>query len=604
MNKISEEPAFKWWVEDTLRKRHRIIKKVKSAKYWKRTHKYGIRLPHSVEEALRIDEETGTDFWRKSIEKEMRNVMPAFEFRDGDKMPIGYKMIRCHMVFDVKIGDLTRKARFCANGNETDPPKDSTFSTVVSRDTVRLFFLLAALNDTEILSADIQNAYLNAPMREKLYTIAGKEFGPKFEGRPVLIVRALYGLRSSGKAFRDYLATNLREMGYVSSKADPDLWMRPDTKTDGTEYYNYVICYVDDVAVTMEDPKEFMDALSKRFTLKVGSVQEPELYLGADVKKWYIADSDNPGKVRWPLASTKCTKRAIADLEVELDAVSKRLPTKVTTPMASGYRPELDQSAELNPERQNYFQGLIGVLRWICELGRIDILMPVSMLSRYLISAREGHLDQVFHTFAYLKRYETSTMVFDDTEPEFDERRFKECNWSEYYPDAKVVLPDMPTPRGRSVVMTCFVDADHAGCRITRRSHTGIIILVNRAPVLWFSKRQNTVESSTFGSEFVAMRIAIEMIEGLRYKLRMMGVEIQGACNVFCDSNAVVLNSTVPESMLKKKHAAINYHRAREAIAAGVIRVAKEDTATNIADILTKCLPGPSLREHANRVLW
>ena len=591
-------------MEDTLRKRHRIIKKVKSAKYWKRTHKYGIRLPHSVEEALRIDEETGTDFWRKSIEKEMRNVMPAFEFRDGDKMPIGYKMIRCHMVFDVKIGDLTRKARFCANGNETDPPKDSTFSTVVSRDTVRLFFLLAALNDTEILSADIQNAYLNAPVREKLYTIAGKEFGPKFEGRPVLIVRALYGLRSSGKAFRDYLATNLREMGYVSSKADPDLWMRPDTKTDGTEYYNYVICYVDDVAVTMEDPKEFMDALSKRFTLKVGSVQEPELYLGADVKKWYIADSDNPGKVRWPLASTKCTKRAIADLEVVLDAVSKRLPTKVTTPMASGYRPELDQSAELNPERQNYFQGLIGVLRWICELGRIDILMPVSMLSRYLISAREGHLDQVFHTFAYLKRYETSTMVFDDTEPEFDERRFKECNWSEYYPDAKVVLPDMPTPRGRSVVMTCFVDADHAGCRITRRSHTGIIILVNRAPVLWFSKRQNTVESSTFGSEFVAMRIAIEMIEGLRYKLRMMGVKIQGACNVFCDSNAVVLNSTVPESMLKKKHAAINYHRAREAIAAGVIRVAKEDTATNIADILTKCLPGPSLREHANRVLW
>ena len=272
--------------------------------------------------------------------------------------------------------------------------------------------------------------------------------------------------------------------------------------------------------------------------------------------------------------------------------------------MASGYRPELDQSPELNPERQNYFQGLIGVLRWICELGRLDILMPVSMLSRYLVSAREGHMDQVFHTFAYLKRYETSTMVFDDTEPEFDERRFKACDWSEYYPDAKVVLPDMPTPRGRSVVMTCFVDADHAGCRITRRSHTGIIILVNRAPVLWFSKRQNTVESSTFGSEFVAMRIAIEMIEGLRYKLRMMGVEIQGACNVFCDSNAVVLNSTVPESMLKKKHAAINYHRAREAIAAGVIRVAKEDTATNIADILTKCLPGPSLREHANRVLW
>ena len=522
------------------------------------------------------------------MEKEMRNVIPAFEFRDDDKMPVGYECIRCHMVFDVKIGDLVRKARFCANGNETDPPKDSTFSTVVSRDTVRMFFLLAALHDTDILSADIQNAYINAPVKEKLYTIAGKEFGPKFEGRPALIVRALYGLRSSGKSFRDFLASNLREMGYVSSKADPDLWMMPDSKVDGTEYYRYVICYVDDVAVTMEEPKRFMDELAQRFTLKEGSVQEPTLYLGADVLKWYIAESDEPGKVRWAL-----------------DAIGKRLPTDITTPLASGYRPELDQTDELNAERQNYFQGLIGVLRWICELGRLDILMPVSLLSRYLVAARNGHLEQLFHVFAYLKKYDASTMVFDDTEPEFNGRRFKICDWSELYPDAAEAIPrDMPAPRGRSVVMSCFVDADHAGCRVTRRSHTGVIIFINRAPILWFSKRQNTVESSTFGSEFVAMRIAIEMIEGLRYKLRMMGVGIDGPCNVFCDNNAVVLNTVNPESMLKKKHAAINYHRAREAIAAGVIRVAKEDTATNIADLLTKCLPGPALREHAARVLW
>jgi hypothetical protein len=604
-NKIAEEPAFKWWVEDTLRKRHRIIKKVKTAKYWKRSHKYGIRLPHSVAEALQLDEESGTNYWRKAIEKEMRNVMPAFEFRDDDTMPIGYKRIRCHMVFDVKIGDLTRKARFCANGNETEPPKESTFSTVVSRDTVRLFFLFAALHDLDVLSADIQNAYLNAPVKEKLYTIAGKEFGPKHEGRPVLIVRALYGLRTSGKSFRDYLAKHLREMGYVSSRADPDFWMKPATKQDGTEYYCYVICYVDDVAVAMEDPQEFMKELSKRFTLKEGSVEEPTLYLGADVTKWYIAESDEPGKVRWALGSTKYTRRAIADLEVELDAINRKLPSKVTTPLASGYRPEIDQTSELNAERQNYFQGLIGVLRWICELGRVDIMMPVSLLSRYLVSARTGHLDQVFHTFAYLKKYDASTMVFDDTEPEFDERRFKECDWSEYYPDAEEAIPKgMPTPRGRAVIMSCFVDADHAGCRVTRRSHTGVIIFVNRAPILWYSKRQNTVESSTFGSEFVAMRIAIELIEGLRYKIRMMGVPIDGPCRVFCDNNAVVLNTTNPESMLKKKHAAINYHRAREAIAAGTIMVAKEDTATNIADILTKCLPGPSLREHAGRVLW
>jgi hypothetical protein len=265
----------------------------------------------------------------------------------------------------------------------------------------------------------------------------------------------------------------------------------------------------------------------------------------------------------------------------------------------------MDQTPELNPERQNYYQGLIGVLRWICELGRLDILVPVSMLSRYLVAAREGHLEQLFHIFAYLKQYDTSTMVFDDTEPWFDERRFKTCEWTEYYPDATESLPPaMPKPRGRSVVMTCFVDANHGGCKATGRSHSGIIIFVNRAPILWFSKRQNTVEFSTFGSEFVALRIAVEMIEGLRYKLRMMGVEIDGPCTVLCDNRAVYLNSAHPESMLKKKHAAINYHRFREAVAADIIRLAWEDTKTNIADFLTKCLLGPALRINAGRVLW
>jgi hypothetical protein len=127
--------------------------------------------------------------------------------------------------------------------------------------------------------------------------------------------------------------------------------------------------------------------------------------------------------------------------------------------------------------------------------------MPVSLMSRYLVSAREGHLQQLFHVFAYLKQNDRSTMVFDDTEPSYDPRRFATQDWSKYYPDAKEAIPEnMPEPRGKPVMMTCFVDADHAGCQVTRRSHTGVILYINRAPIIWYSKRQNTVESSTFGS--------------------------------------------------------------------------------------------------------
>ena len=217
------------------------------------------------------------------------------------------------------------------------------------------------------------------------------------------------------------------------------------------------------------------------------------------------------------------------------------MSTKVTTPLGSGYRPELDATEELDATRQNYYQGLIGVLRWIFELGRLDILVAVSLMSRYLAQGRVGQLEQVFHIFAYLKNYSSSKLVFDDTLPYVDESRFTECDWKEFYPDAAEAIPkDAPEVRGMPVSMYCFCDADHAGCKQTRRSHTGVIIFINRAPILWFSKRQNSVETSTFGSKIVALRIAIEMIEGLRYKLRMMGVPIDRACKMFCDNEFVV----------------------------------------------------------------
>ena len=601
-NKLLDEPAFAWWARTVLRGRNRIVAKVK--KYWKRSHKYGIPLPKHVNEALKFDQETGTTFWRDAIAKEMKNVMLAFEFRDDDVMPIGHQKIDCHMIFDVKM-DLTRKARMVAGGHQTVISKESTFSSVVSRDSVRIAFTIAALNDIDILACDIQNAYLNAPTKEKVYTIAGREFGTEYEGRPVLIVRALYGLRSSGARFREHVAQSLRDIGFASCLADPDVWLRPATKPDGYEYYEYVLCYVDDLLVLSHNPGDVMKILSTKYKLKDGSIKKPDIYLGADIKEWQIGDADDNGKVRWAMSSETYVKRAVRDVETELAASDRQLPTKVTTPLSSAYRPELDTSAELDGEAQTYYQGLIGILRWICELGRIDILFPVSLMSRYLVCARTGHLNQLFHIFAYLKKHDRSTLVFDDTLPTLDDSVFKSSDWSEYYPEAAEAIPsNAPPPRGAGVSLNCFVDADHAGCQLTRRSHTGVFIFVNRAPVLWFSKRQNTVESSTFGSEFVAMRIAVEMIEGLRYKLRMMGIPIDGATNTFCDNAAVVINSTAPESTLKKKHNAIAYHRVREAVASGTIRIAKEDGETNIADILTKSLPGPRLMMLAQRVLW
>jgi hypothetical protein len=131
----------------------------------------------------------------------------------------------------------------------TNPPSSITYSSVVSRDSSRIAFLLAALNNINLLSTDIGNAYLNASPKEKVYTTAGPEFGQEYQGRSVLIVRALYGLKSSGAAWRAHPANTLHQLGFLSCLADPDVWFRPATKPCGFQYYEYVLVYVDDLLV-------------------------------------------------------------------------------------------------------------------------------------------------------------------------------------------------------------------------------------------------------------------------------------------------------------------------------------------------------------------
>ena len=535
--------------------------------------------------------------------------MVAFEFNDKDIIPVGHRRIKIHPVFDVKMFTLQRKARLVADGYMTDPPKDMTYATVVSRESVRLSFLAAALNDLNILSADIQNAYLEAQTCEKLWAWAGKEFGSN-EGRPMRIVRALYGLKSSGKMFRDTLARTIRyDLGFQNCLADRDVWMRAATKKNGFKYWEYILCYVDDILVISENPNDVMTELSKVYTFKKGSIKEPDQYLGAQVVKFHIEDSENPDKVRWAFSSDEYVINAIKTVENSLAEAgltfcNKNLQCK--TPLPSGYKPELDDSAYLDAERHNYYQGLIGVLRWICELGRIDIALPTSLMSRYLAAPKWGHLENVIHMFGYLKKHPRSKMVMDERIPDFSESSyFSEFDWSEFYPDASEAIPFcVPQARGNSVVTSCFVDSDHAGDVVTRRSNTGVLLFVNRSPMQWYSKKQLTVESSTFGSEMIAMKTAVELIEGLRYKLRMMGFPIDGPCNVFCDNNAVVHNTTNPDSPLKKKHLSIAYHRNREAQASKTIRVAKEGTDTNLSDILTKLMPSPKMKSLLQYILW
>ena len=149
--------------------------------------------------------------------------------------------------------------------------------------------------------------------------------------------------------------------------------------------------------------------------------------------------------------------------------------------------------------------------------------------------------------------------------------------------------------------ITCFVNSDHGSDQVTRRSRTGILIYINKAPIVWYSKRQNTVETSTYGSELVTMQLAVAMIKALKYKLWMFGIEImEGETKLYGDNNAVILNTSVPESTLKKKHRSMNYNYVREA---GVALIFKVDTGSNLADLFTKLLGKVKRKEIVQKIL-
>ena len=103
----------------------------------------------------------------------------------------------------------------------------------------------------------------------------------------------------------------------------------------------------------------------------------------------------------------------------------------------------------------------------------------------------------------------------------------------------------IPEALSKYVVIKPYVDANHAGNMENMRLHSGIIIYVNNEPIIWYSKHQNTVESSSFGSEFITLRIFTDMIEALRYKLRFLGILVEGPAEVFCDNMSVVNNPSI-----------------------------------------------------------
>jgi hypothetical protein len=140
------------------------------------------------------------------------------------------------------------------------------------------------------------------------------------------------------------------------------------------------------------------------------------------------------------------------------------------------------------------------------------------MMAAFTAAPRLGHFDAMLHIFAFLHHQPRLCLVFDDWY--FDRiEKHSDHDWCEFYPDASELLPqNAPCPLGKPIEMVAFVDSDHAGDWLTHHFCTGVLVYFNCSPILWYSKKQNCIEPSTYGSEFRGLKVATDLVKGKRYK--------------------------------------------------------------------------------------
>ena len=401
--------------------------------------------------------------------------------------------------------------------------KQSTCSAVVSLLGVRVITFLSELNGLELWNTDIGNAHLESHTSEKACFVAGAEFG-ELAGHALIICKAQCGLKSSGKCWHDRLHDVLRSMGFTPSKAEEDIWMR-----DCGDHYEYIGVYVDDLIIASKNPQRIIDELqAKPHSFKLKGTGPVDFHLGCD----YFRDDDG----------TLCVgpRKYIDRMEQAYKNHFGTTPSqKVQSPLEKNDHPELDDTPLLDGDGMAKYQSLIGTLQWTISLGRFDIATAVMSMSSFRAAPREGHLERVKRICGYLSKFRNAFIRIRVEEPDYSDLPTKDYDWSRsVYGEVKERrAPDAPVPKGKYVTTTTYKDANLYHDLATGRAVTGVLHFLNQTPIDWFTKKQETVETATYGSEFAAARTAIQQIAGLRQMLQYLGVPIRESSYLFGDND-------------------------------------------------------------------
>ena len=439
-------------------------------------YQHGFQVPKDYNDAIRLDKENSNTHWQDAMNLELTGKA---QFHNGKAVtPDGFQKIRVHFVYAVKH-DGRFKASIVADGHLTKEPVESIYSGVVSLRCLRMVVFLSQLNDLKIWGADVGIAYLEVYTDEKLCTIAGPEF-KELQGHPLIMIKALHGTHSGGARWHDRLFDILQELKFKRSKADPDVWMRPEP---GGTCYEYIAVYVDDLAIAAKDPQAFCNELKKKYNLKLKGVGPLEYHLGCTYKK----DPDGT-----PAADPR---RYVNKILESYERMFKEKPRKSRPPLEGGDHPELHTPELCDEHQTNQFQTLVGQLQWLISPGHFDIAVHVMSLSRFRAQPRKGHLDRAKRIVGYPLFLPDSTVRFRTGEPDFSSLKDQEYDWTiSVYSGACEQIPhDIPKPLGKPVQTTHYVDASLHHDLGTGKAVTAVLHFLNQTPIDAYSKRHHLV---------------------------------------------------------------------------------------------------------------
>ena len=296
------------------------------------------------------------------------------------------------------------------------------------------------------------------------------------------------------------------------------------------------------------------------------------------------------------ISQTKYIKEVIRKFELKYGSLRKE-----NVPISPGDHPELDDMPLLDAQGITEFQSIIGVLQWIAISSRMDITFAVSSLSRFASNSRKGHTKRALKILGFLKKYQKRGYLIDPRSPivnmEYSEITPDFGNQYDMEEELDIKHPD---PLMNELPVTIFVDSNHGHDLITGKSITGLIVFVGRTPIALYSKRQASVQTSTFRTEFISLKRAVEEAVTTRYYLRLMGVHVTMPTTIYGDNLSAINNAASPRSPLKKKYLALAYHFCREHFNARFVAIRKINTKHNISDPFTKGLVSTEFHGHYN----